>query len=126
MSLRLWWKTKKYTVVAVRVAHYRPTVRIDAGAFPFRFVCHVIGTGPKSAIAEAKLQEGPTSKKILAQYECRRGVTRHEFEVLTADLPPGDYELEAWHEKLKTKSAKVTIKGDESATVDFSFSAPSR
>ena len=41
-------------------------------------------------------------------------------------LPPGDYELEAWHEKLKTKSAKITIKGDETATVDFSFSPPSR
>ena len=41
-------------------------------------------------------------------------------------LPPGDYELEAWHEKLKTKSAKISIKGDETATVDFSFSAPSR
>ena len=41
-------------------------------------------------------------------------------------LPPGDYEIEAWHEKLKTKSAKITIKGDETATVDFSFSAPSR
>jgi len=41
-------------------------------------------------------------------------------------LPPGDYEIEAWHEKLKTQSAKVTIKGDEVATVDFSFSPPQR
>jgi plastocyanin len=41
-------------------------------------------------------------------------------------LPPGDYEIEAWHEKLKTKSAKVTIKGDETATVDFAFSPPQR
>jgi hypothetical protein len=41
-------------------------------------------------------------------------------------LPPGAYEIEAWHEKLKTKSAKITIQGDEAAKVDFSFSPPSR
>ena len=41
-------------------------------------------------------------------------------------LPPVTYEIEAWHEKLKTKSAKVTITGDGAETVDFTFSPPQR
>jgi plastocyanin len=39
-------------------------------------------------------------------------------------LAPGTYEVEAWHEKLGTKSASVTVAGDKSATVDFAFAPP--
>ncbi len=60
-------------------------------------------------------------------------MTHPFFDVTTTDgkfdignLPPGTYEIEAWHEKLKTKTASVTISGDESQTVDFSFSPPAR
>jgi len=55
------------------------------------------------------------------------------FEVTGTDgkfsldnLPAGTYEIEAWHEKLKTKSAKVTITGDGTETIDFTFSPPQR
>jgi len=41
-------------------------------------------------------------------------------------LSAGTYEVEVWHEKLKTKSSTVTIAGDENKTADFSFSAPQR
>jgi plastocyanin len=41
-------------------------------------------------------------------------------------LPAGTYEVEVWHEKLKTKTSTVTITGDETQTADFSFSPPSR
>jgi len=51
-------------------------------------------------------------------------VTEKDGKYTIKDLPPGSYEIEAWHEKLKTKTAKVTIKGDETATVDFTFTAP--
>jgi plastocyanin len=37
------------------------------------------------------------------------------------DLAPGTYTIEAWHEKLGTKTAEVTITGDESITIDFVF-----
>jgi len=50
--------------------------------------------------------------------------TDGKFEI--GNLPPGTYEIEAWHEKLKTKTASVTISGDEAQTVDFAFSAPQR
>ena len=53
-------------------------------------------------------------------------VTAPDGKFTLDNLPPGDYEIEAWHEKLNTQSAKVTIKGDETATIDFSFSAPQR
>ena len=36
-------------------------------------------------------------------------------------LPPGDYEVEAWHEKLKTQTQKVSVKAGEPAKLDFNF-----
>lgn len=47
-----------------------------------------------------------------------------KFEI--KNLPAGSYTIEAWHEKLGTQTAKVTISGDETQTADFSFSPPSR
>jgi plastocyanin len=39
-----------------------------------------------------------------------------------ANLPPGEYTLEAWHEKLGTKTAKVTVtEAGASAPVEFAF-----
>lgn len=62
------------------------------------------------------------------------GVVSHPFYAVTgtdgsfsiADLPAGTYEIEAWHEKLGTKTASVTISGDEAKTADFTFSPPQR
>ena len=63
-------------------------------------------------------------------------VMTHPFFDVTAtdgkfdlgNLPPGTYEIEAWHEhqRLGTKTASVTISGDESQTVDFAFSPPAK
>ncbi len=36
-------------------------------------------------------------------------------------LPAGTYELEAWHEKLGTKTMQVTVGENESKTADFAF-----
>jgi polysaccharide lyase family 4-like protein len=36
-------------------------------------------------------------------------------------LPAGDYEIEAYHEKLKTMSQKVSVKSGEKAKLDFAF-----
>lgn len=44
------------------------------------------------------------------------------FEI--TGLPAGTYELEAWHEKAGTKTAKVTVGATETKTQDFTFSAP--
>ena len=36
-------------------------------------------------------------------------------------LPAGDYEIEAWHEKLKTQTQKVTVKDGDKAKADFAY-----
>lgn len=46
---------------------------------------------------------------------------RFEF----TDIPDGDYEIEAWHERLGTRSGKVSIRGGV-AEVNFTFQAPKR
>lgn len=37
------------------------------------------------------------------------------------NLPAGDYELEAWHEKYGTQSMKVTVGASDTKTADFTF-----
>jgi len=57
------------------------------------------------------------------------GVVAHPFFAVTSDdgsfslkgLPPGDYTLEAWHEKLGTQEIKVTVAAKDTKTADFSF-----
>jgi plastocyanin len=41
-------------------------------------------------------------------------------------LPPGTYEIEAWHEKLGVKTAKVTVAADKPAAANFSFAPPAK
>ncbi len=40
-------------------------------------------------------------------------------------LPAGQYEIEAWHERLGTQKGSVTVEEGGAGTVDFSFSVPS-
>ncbi|MBI3697762.1 MAG: carboxypeptidase regulatory-like domain-containing protein [Acidobacteria bacterium] len=57
------------------------------------------------------------------------GVVEHPFYAVTGDtgafeikgLPPGDYTLEAWHEKFGTAEQKVTLATSATQTVEFSF-----
>jgi plastocyanin len=42
------------------------------------------------------------------------------------NLPPGTYEVEAWHEKLGTRTGKVTVGASGAGTVDFSFAPPAK
>lgn len=46
-----------------------------------------------------------------------------KFEI--EDVPDGEYDVTAWHEKLGTKKGKVKVEGGE-ATLDFTFSAPGK
>lgn len=49
-------------------------------------------------------------------------VTGKEGKFVIKGLPKGEFEVEAWHEDLGKKSAKVKLDDKESKTVDFSFS----
>lgn len=61
-------------------------------------------------------------------------VSDHPFFALTgvdgnfviSELPPGDYELLAWHERFQGAplGAKVKVEAGKTATLDFTFAAP--
>jgi plastocyanin len=61
------------------------------------------------------------------------GVQKHPFFAVTGKdgtyvikgLPPGEYTIEAWHEKLGTLTQKVTVAAKESKSVDFTMKASS-
>lgn len=52
-------------------------------------------------------------------------VTETDGKFTIKGLDPGTYEIELWHEKLGTKTEKVTVGQSETKTIDFTFSRPS-
>lgn len=58
------------------------------------------------------------------------GVVDHPYFAVTAadgtfeisGLPPGDYTVQVWHERLGTQEMQVSVAANESATLDFSYS----
>ncbi len=51
-------------------------------------------------------------------------VTGKDGKFSIADLAPGTYEIEAWHEKLGMKTGTAIVAAGKPATVDFAFAAP--
>jgi hypothetical protein len=59
------------------------------------------------------------------------GVTTHPYNAVTdqsgsftlANVPPGDYEVEAWHEQFGTQTGTVTVAPSGRAELNLSFSA---
>lgn len=49
------------------------------------------------------------------------GVTAANGRTTIAGLPPGTYTIEAWHEKLGTKTQQVTVAAKDSKDVAFTF-----
>jgi len=57
------------------------------------------------------------------------GVFEHPYFALSGadgrftlkDLPPGEYTIEAWHERCGTRSQKITVGAKETKTVEFTF-----
>ncbi len=48
-------------------------------------------------------------------------VTQKDGKYTISGLPPGTYEIEAWHEKMGTRTASVTVAEGETKTLDFTF-----
>lgn len=59
------------------------------------------------------------------------GVLPHPFFAVSGEdgtftitnVPPGNYTIEAWHEKMGTQTASVTVADGSAATADFTFKA---
>ena len=59
------------------------------------------------------------------------GVLDHPFHSVSngsgaftlSTLPPGEYVIEAWHERYGTQTQNVTVTTGETAEVNFTFSA---
>lgn len=82
-----------------------------------------------------------STPEVMVPFECNVhgwmkayvGVVAHPFFAVSGDdgsftlerLPPGTYELEAWHERFGTQSATVTVPDSGSVSVEFTFRATS-
>ena len=53
-------------------------------------------------------------------------VTKTDGKFTIANLPAGTYEVEAWHEKLGTRKATVTVGASDTKQASFKFSPPSQ
>ena len=62
------------------------------------------------------------------------GVFEHPFFAATktdgkfsiAGLDAGTYVISAWHERLGTQTASVTVSGTDTKTADFKFAVPAK
>lgn len=52
-------------------------------------------------------------------------VTAPDGKFLLEGLEPGEYEIEAWHERLGAQRAKISVGEDETTTLNFTFKRPS-
>ncbi len=80
-----------------------------------------------------------TAPEIMVPFQCNvhgwmhayAGVLPHPFFSATGTegtftikgLPPGTYTIEAWHDKYGAQQATVTVQGNETKTVDFTYKA---
>jgi plastocyanin len=81
-----------------------------------------------------------TAKEVMVPFKCDVhgwmnayvGVLDHPYYAVSdasgkfdlKSLPPGTYTIEAWHEKLGTQTASVTLGAKESKEISFTFKAP--
>lgn len=49
------------------------------------------------------------------------GVTGADGQVVLSDVPPGDYVVGAWHEKLGTREQSVTLPASGAVRIDFNY-----
>jgi len=88
-------------------------------------------------IADEPLARKFTKPEVMIRVKCNIhswmhafiGVLDHPYYAVSGDtgsftianLPPGDYTLEAWHEKLGAQEQKITVSPSGKITADFTF-----
>jgi plastocyanin len=130
--------------------HYRPHVFGVMVGQPLEIInsdptLHNIHAIPKAnqefntgqPIQGMKFNHTFTAKEVMVPFKCDvhgwmnayAGVLDHPFFATTdasgkfeiKGLPPGDYTVEAWHEKLGTQGQKITVGAKESKEANFAF-----
>jgi plastocyanin len=130
--------------------HYRPHVFGVMVGQPLEIInsdptLHNIHAMPKAnqefntgqPIQGMKFNHTFTAKEVMVPFKCDvhgwmnayAGVLDHPFFATTdasgkfeiKGLPPGDYTVEAWHEKLGTQEQKITVGAKESKEANFAF-----
>lgn len=89
----------------------------------------VAGEGKSSKISAPEFPPVKLRCDVHTWMSAFAGVFNHDYFHVTGkdgayelkDLPPGDYEIEAWHERAKGKPQKITIGAKETKTLDFSL-----
>ena len=102
-----------------------------------RYVPHVVGVQMGQPLKGMKLTHTFTAPEIMIPFKCDVhgwmnafvGVVDNPYYAVSASggtftlagLPPGTYEIEAWHEKLGTRTQTVTVGEKESKAISFTF-----
>jgi plastocyanin len=93
----------------------------------------------KAELAGATMDETFAREEIAIPVKCNVhpwmksyiAVFKHPYFAVTGkdgsfqlpNLPPGEYTVEAWHEKLGTMAQKITVAAGENKALDFTFKA---
>src|SRR6478672_8332452 len=104
-----------------------------------RYHPHVFGMRVNQPIQGMKMSHTFDKPEVMVPFKCDVhgwmnayvGVVNHPYFAVTdkdgkfelKGLPPGTYTIEAWHEKLGTQTASVTLGAKESKDVTFTFKA---
>ena len=147
---RTFQAPQQAVVLDQKGCHYRPHVFGVQVGQPLQIVnsdptLHNIHAIPKAnqefntgqPIQGMKFDHTFTAKEVMVPFKCDvhgwmnayAGVLDHPFFATTdtsgkfelKGLPPGDYTIEAWHEKLGTQEQKITVGAKETKEANFAF-----
>jgi plastocyanin len=91
---------------------------------PVRGAARNVTIDKPEAVIELKCDIHPWMKAYLGVFDHPYfAVTGADGQFELRNLPPGDYEIAAWHERLGTRSATISLAPKEAKTIGFSFSA---